>query len=125
MDAAFKLLAANSDQAAVRTALETVYLYVKNYLDHPFEEKYRRIPITNKALQGKVCSLSGGYELIRAIGFQEVDDGVALQLISPVLAEMKDIADRIRIAGQYGISNHGFPPVCSLVSWETEGCFHT
>uniref|UniRef100_A0A6B2LJG5 PUB domain-containing protein n=1 Tax=Arcella intermedia TaxID=1963864 RepID=A0A6B2LJG5_9EUKA len=49
--------------------LETLSKVIHNILDHPDEDKYRKIPITNKAFAEKVTDRKGGKAFLLACGF--------------------------------------------------------
>lgn len=52
------------------TAASTLLTFVGNALDHPGEERYRRIKLSNAAFQSKLGCRPGGKECMAAIGFR-------------------------------------------------------
>lgn len=60
----------NKDPEKVKTGIETLCKYIDNVLNHPGEEKFRKIREKNKAFQERVASLKGTEEFLQATGFQ-------------------------------------------------------
>ncbi|CAD6194600.1 unnamed protein product [Caenorhabditis auriculariae] len=54
-------------------AIETLCKYLQNILEHPGEEKYQRIRVSNKAFQERVANVKGGRTFL-----ESVDDGVLI-----------------------------------------------
>uniref|UniRef100_A0A8D9EDK3 UBX domain-containing protein 6 n=1 Tax=Cacopsylla melanoneura TaxID=428564 RepID=A0A8D9EDK3_9HEMI len=61
----------NQEQDKVNQCVDTLLKYLKNILDHPDEEKYRKIRLSNRIFQERVSSVEGAREFLRAAGFQE------------------------------------------------------
>jgi hypothetical protein len=51
------------------TAIATLAKMVENIVNHPSEEKYRKIRLTNEALKRKVLDIPHGLACVHAIGF--------------------------------------------------------
>jgi hypothetical protein len=49
-------------------------------MQHPDEEKYRRIKLGNAAFQTRVSSLEGSLAFLRLVGFEENATGEALEI---------------------------------------------
>eukprot|EP00742_Colponemidia_sp_Colp-10_P001520 GILJ01001631.1.p1 GENE.GILJ01001631.1~~GILJ01001631.1.p1 ORF type:complete len:446 (+),score=90.43 GILJ01001631.1:48-1340(+) len=82
-----------------KTALTTMRLYVKNVVDHPDEEKYRKIRVTNEAFQTRVGKVNGGIDFLKAVGFVEDGDFLALQTVDKgVLQKGVDLLEENIIA---------------------------
>lgn len=54
--------------------MDTLCKYLTNIVDHPGEEKYRRIRLSNKILQERVLPLEGAAQFLEAAGFEQTDD---------------------------------------------------
>ncbi|KAL3082179.1 hypothetical protein niasHT_037817 [Heterodera trifolii] len=52
-------------------ALETIRKYLQNIIDHPNEQKYRQIRLSNRVFAEKVLPVKGTIEFLKAIGFRE------------------------------------------------------
>ncbi|KAM7307320.1 UBX domain-containing protein 6 [Ixodes scapularis] len=60
--------------AKVEAGVDTLCKYLTNIVDHPGEEKYRRIRLSNKILQERVLPLEGAAQFLEAAGFEQTDD---------------------------------------------------
>lgn len=60
--------------AKVEAGVDTLCKYLTNIVDHPGEEKYRRIRLSNKILQERVLPLEGAAQFLEAAGFERTDD---------------------------------------------------
>ena len=60
----------NKDKEKVRAGVEIMCKYLDNIINHPGEEKYRKIRFSNKALQERVLPLTGAQEFMQAAGFE-------------------------------------------------------
>uniref|UniRef100_A0A336M5Y8 CSON009594 protein n=1 Tax=Culicoides sonorensis TaxID=179676 RepID=A0A336M5Y8_CULSO len=60
----------------IETCVETLIRYIENIINHPDEEKYRKIRMSNRIFQEKVEHVEGALDFLRAIGFTEqtIDD---------------------------------------------------
>ncbi|UYV65344.1 hypothetical protein LAZ67_3004010 [Cordylochernes scorpioides] len=58
-----------NEMSRMRTGVETLIRYLNNIIEHPGEEKYRKIRLQNKAFQERVASLTGSMEFLEAVGF--------------------------------------------------------
>jgi hypothetical protein len=54
--------------------MKTVLLFVSNILKDPQEEKYRKINMENKIFKTKVNNCVGGTALLKAVGFEKVEE---------------------------------------------------
>jgi len=61
-----------------RTALSTLRVYLNNLLTSPSEEKFRRIRKDNRAFQDRVAKVSGALNFLKAAGFEEEGDFMAM-----------------------------------------------
>ena len=69
-DQAMRLfLTHNSHEENVRNCLSTISKILSNIIDHPHDEKYRRIKNTNPHFQKKVGSQEGSQQLLQSLGF--------------------------------------------------------
>ena len=57
------------------TCLKTIETICSNIKSNPMEEKYRKIKINNGSFQRRVSNVSGGIDILKAIGFTEVTEG--------------------------------------------------
>ncbi|VDP05441.1 unnamed protein product [Soboliphyme baturini] len=48
--------------------------YLENIIDHPEDETYCRIRMSNKVFQNKIADLKGGVEFLKAVGFAEKNE---------------------------------------------------
>lgn len=71
-----------------RTALSTLRIYLNNLLTSPSEDKFRRIRKDNRAFQDRVAKVSGAVNFLKAAGFEEEGDFMAMGVQdSALLAE--------------------------------------
>ena len=81
-----QLIANVSDERRLKTALNVLVHCCSNILEHPEEEKYRKLRIDNEALQKKLLHLPGAVDCLNSIGFtQDEGDSRALVLRDPDL----------------------------------------
>ena len=66
--------------AASKTLLTTVQKIMNNVAKDQNEPKYRRLPVDNKNIKEKVLAVSGGAELLAAIGFVQQSDALVLPM---------------------------------------------
>ncbi|XP_077539698.1 GDI interacting protein 3 [Haemaphysalis longicornis] len=59
----------NGPRDRVEAGVETLCRYLNNIVDHPGEEKYRRIRLNNRIFQERVLPLEGALEFLQAAGF--------------------------------------------------------
>lgn len=69
-----------SDQAKLTTAWQTLFKFCANVAKAPSEEKFRRIKLSNPAVQQRIGSISGCVEFLELAGFEkeQADGGEAL-----------------------------------------------
>ncbi|XP_008482092.1 UBX domain-containing protein 6-like, partial [Diaphorina citri] len=73
----------NLESDKVDLCIETILKYLKNILQNPGEEKYRKIRLSNRIFQERVACMEGALEFLRACGFQELElDGEAYLVFS-------------------------------------------
>ncbi|XP_067938283.1 UBX domain-containing protein 6-like isoform X2 [Watersipora subatra] len=70
MASALLIHTVNKDIDKVKVCIETLCKYIDNLLDHPGEEKFRKIRCGNKAFQERVCSVTGGKQFLVCAGYQ-------------------------------------------------------
>lgn len=68
-----------------RVAVSTIIRILVNVLEHPFQEKYRRVRLQNPTFVAKVSAVTGSLDLLLAAGFGYVseDEETFLALPSP------------------------------------------
>jgi hypothetical protein len=109
MEEALRTMGKHADQDAAKAALKIIHVYLMNHVAHPLDEKFLRVPKTNKAFQEKVASVPGALDLMKAVGFSEKDGAMFLEAS---FSECADRAQRIASAVQFGLHGSGFPAVC-------------
>ncbi|GAU96529.1 hypothetical protein RvY_07960 [Ramazzottius varieornatus] len=62
----------NKDTEKLDMGRETLLKYLNNIIEHPEEEKYRKIRVGNKAFQERVLALTGAEKFLEAAGFHKV-----------------------------------------------------
>jgi hypothetical protein len=77
MDAAMSILL-SSPTEVVEAAVATMLKVTTNIINNPLEEKYRRIPQTNANFNAKLGSVTGGRQLMQAVGFETRGDAWVL-----------------------------------------------
>jgi len=60
--------------------LQTLSRIIDNLLSHPTTEKYRVLPLTNEAFKTKVLSVKGSLEVLKSLGFIEIEGGNILMI---------------------------------------------
>ncbi|XP_074282836.1 uncharacterized protein LOC141607378 isoform X2 [Silene latifolia] len=68
------------DDAKVKRAFQTLYIYVRNVLKNPDLEKFRKIRVTNPVFQERVGSLTGSVRFLELCGFEWTNRGQFLYL---------------------------------------------
>lgn len=60
----------------IEPCVETLIRYVENIINHPDEEKYRKIRMSNRIFTEKVETVEGAYDFLTSVGFTEqtIDD---------------------------------------------------
>ena len=61
------------EEKFVKRSLELLNILLKNILDHPDEEKYKRIKKTNEQIQYKILFITEFYELLYLLGYEELN----------------------------------------------------
>ncbi|XP_063239310.1 UBX domain-containing protein 6 [Bacillus rossius redtenbacheri] len=61
----------NRSKEKVEQCVETLCKYLENIVQHPEEEKYRRIRESNRVFQERVAGVEGARDLLLAAGFRE------------------------------------------------------
>ncbi|XP_063698621.1 UBX domain-containing protein 6 [Culicoides brevitarsis] len=74
----------------IEPCVETLIRYIENIINHPDEEKYRKIRMSNRIYQEKVESVEGAFDFLTSIGFEEqtIDD-------EKFLIFAKDVAENL------------------------------
>ncbi|VDN51813.1 unnamed protein product [Dracunculus medinensis] len=62
-----------NDSKKCQSASEILQKYLRNLIENPHDEKFRRIRLSNKVLQERVLCAKGGFEFLQACGFEEVN----------------------------------------------------
>ena len=69
MTSAIMIHTLNKHPDKVKVCIDTLLKYLDNAINHPDEEKYRKIRVGNKAFQERVASIKGTEEFMQAAGF--------------------------------------------------------
>lgn len=81
---------ANEDDR-VKTCWQTLFKLCANVANNPTEDKFRRIKLTNAAIQQRVTSLTGAVEFLELCGFQKDADGESMVMpedkVNPLLLQ--------------------------------------
>lgn len=59
----------NKSQENIQICVDTLTKCLNNVLEHPDEEKYRKIRVKSNAFQAKVIPIEGSLEFLQAVGF--------------------------------------------------------
>ncbi|KAB5569756.1 hypothetical protein DKX38_003549 [Salix brachista] len=62
------------DEGAVKSAFQTLLVYVGNVAKNPDSEKFRKIRVGNPLFQNKVGRLRGGIEFLELCGFERIEE---------------------------------------------------
>ncbi|KAJ6390038.1 hypothetical protein OIU77_024292 [Salix suchowensis] len=62
------------DEGAVKSAFQTLLIYVGNVAKNPDSEKFRKIRVGNPLFQNKVGRLRGGIEFLELCGFERIEE---------------------------------------------------
>jgi len=73
------------DETKNRAGIETIKKILKNILQNPHEEKFRRLKISGKVFSEKLLPTEGAIPLLYDLGFQESADSEFLELPEPNL----------------------------------------
>lgn len=68
------ILTLNDDIEERYQILNTFKSILKNITSHPNEEKFKKLPKTNKKLESRIIKPSGSLDLLKTIGFKEKQD---------------------------------------------------
>ncbi|KAK9757184.1 hypothetical protein RND81_01G146500 [Saponaria officinalis] len=68
------------DDARVKRAFQTLYIYVNNVMKNPDVEKFRKIRVTNPVFQERVGSLTEAVRFLELCGFERTNTGQFLYL---------------------------------------------
>ncbi|MCO5551197.1 hypothetical protein L7F22_004696 [Adiantum nelumboides] len=89
-DALLKLKAEASPLEAAAT-IQSLYKILRNLIEHPNEEKFKRLRKANAAFKNRIAKFEGAIEVLQAIGFSEeavldsTEDYLVLKRNDPVL----------------------------------------
>lgn len=72
------LISLDFDKSIVLPTLKSISTLVENLINYPFEEKFRQMKQTNKAVQDKFLKYEEIRQLIALIGFQEQGEFLVL-----------------------------------------------
>ncbi|BET00799.1 UBX domain-containing protein [Nesidiocoris tenuis] len=61
----------NKNRDEVSQCVDTLCTYLNNIVQHPDEEKYRKIRLSNKVFQDKVAKIEGSMQFLEAAGFEK------------------------------------------------------
>lgn len=61
----------NNNREKIDACVETLCKYLENIINHPDEDKYQKIRMTNRAFSERVLPLEGSMELLLAAGFDQ------------------------------------------------------
>lgn len=83
--------------------VNTIRSILYNIHSHPKEEKFRKLPKTNKKLEARIIKPAGAVELLRVVGFMEKPDcyQLPMEVAEEVLEKTIKIID-VEIAKEYG-----------------------
>jgi len=75
LEDACRILLLNEDASVFQLATETLFTIIQNVIQHPAEDKYRRIRRSAKAFQEKLGPAKGAVRLLKSVGFVEEGEG--------------------------------------------------
>ena len=75
--------------------------YLRNVLEHPTADKYRRLSTSNRVFQEKILAVPGGLKLFVALGFREADGGLFVLPKDAPLPELEARALELEAALPY------------------------
>ena len=73
LDASLQKLFEQNSHDMLREGTPLLYLYVSNLEKHPLMPRYRKIFTSNESFQTKIQPLVGGIDLLKAVGFTEME----------------------------------------------------
>jgi hypothetical protein len=73
------LLSENSDEEKIKQCILTISKVLKNIINKPLEEKYRKLKATNPLVQQKILNCVGAQDLLTAMGFALVGEEYVVQ----------------------------------------------
>lgn len=59
-----------------KTCFKTLHIYLSNLQKDPQNEKFKRINMSNEAFQKRVGKVTGGVNILKAVGFVDTPDGM-------------------------------------------------
>lgn len=120
VDAAMIILL-NNTQEVVETAINTMLKVTSNIINHPIEDKYRKVPTSNATFNSKLGSVPGGRELMAAIGFDQFADSWQLvpnarkwDVLNACHNKLTIFAAKLKAAAADNGSGAAAPPAVSL-----------
>lgn len=80
--------------------IETLTKYLENIINHPDEEKYRKIRMSNRIFAEKIKPVEGGCEFLMGAGFQEqeIDGEIFLIYANEDSSNLPELLDGLRNA---------------------------
>jgi hypothetical protein len=98
---AIQSVAQGAGMAAAKQAAGAIVRYLTNAAQHPTEQKYRRIKLTNSFFSAKLGSVAGHEELMVAAGFVlETNSEGGAYILLPTVVDLTDssvVADARRV----------------------------
>ena len=86
-------------------AVDILITSLNRALEHPNDEKYRRVNPSNPAFAATVGATPGGVDMLYAVGFEPVHGHLVLQKRDPALLWLgKSALETVRTSGQYQAS---------------------
>jgi len=89
VDKAVKDLVQENSKDEFLRACDILLKFASNVLQNPTEPKYRKIRLANKHVSEKLLTVSGGFECLFAMGFEESEDGEFL--VIPMSNDLKNL----------------------------------
>lgn len=91
--AALTNLKNNCETADFVVAVRTLLTFVRNVVEHPGQEKYRKVRTANNTFQTRLASKTGGVECMHAFGFEEKEEnGESYLVLSEEAAANAELA---------------------------------
>jgi hypothetical protein len=79
------------DETKNRSGIETIKKIIKNILQNPHEQKFRRLKLSGKVFSEKLLPIEGAIPLLYALGFEESADSEFLELPEPNINIKQDL----------------------------------
>lgn len=82
---AIQTIRSHTTKEEFEQSMRTFHLILANILEHPAEEKYKKISLTGKTFQNRIGKHFGGKELMNSVGFQEEKESLVWKRNDPGL----------------------------------------